>query len=264
MSYHQGSVASPTLAHRARVHRGPTIRATSLPRWTAVSPGVNRLTPVSAIPQGSALSGLGFSLKPPKWVRKLTIKKALKPVLIGTAVIVGAAFVPGALPLLMKGVVGAGKLVVGTGKGVVKGGTAIVKYVAKQGAVAIASTAVPKTKIAGQMDVSGIKAPNPNETGPTAANAANPSNTPTSSLVSVAVSKLLDQMTMSAPNAIQNPTAGSAAPASTTIPQSTTDAYLAPELQAGQSPSAAGFPVGAAVVLAAAVILLPGLMKGRG
>ena len=73
-----------------------------LPRWAA---------------QPSQLSGLGFSLKPPKWVRKLTIKKVIKPLAI-TAAIVGSAFIPGALPLvgkaagfLAKGAVGAGKFI---------------------------------------------------------------------------------------------------------------------------------------------------------
>jgi len=71
-----------------------------LPRWAA---------------QPSQLSGLGFSLKPPKWVRKLTIKKALKPLAIGAA-IVGSAFIPGALPLLGKGVGLFAKGAVGAGK----------------------------------------------------------------------------------------------------------------------------------------------------
>jgi len=72
--------------------------------------------------QDSNLSGLGFSLKPPRWVRKLTLKKVLKPLAIGAAV-VGAAFIPGGLPfvgkaagLLTKGAVGAGKFVLGAGK----------------------------------------------------------------------------------------------------------------------------------------------------
>jgi hypothetical protein len=70
--------------------------------------------PASAV-QPSNLSGLGFSLKPPKWVRKLTIKKVIKPLAI-TAAIVGAAFIPGALPLLGKGVGLLGKGVIGAGK----------------------------------------------------------------------------------------------------------------------------------------------------
>jgi hypothetical protein len=68
--------------------------------------------------EASQLSGLGFSLKPPKFIRKLTIKKVLKPLAI-TAAVVGAAFIPGALPLvgkavglLAKGAIGAGKFAV--------------------------------------------------------------------------------------------------------------------------------------------------------
>jgi hypothetical protein len=76
--------------------------------------------PISAV-EASQLTGLGFSLKPPKWVRKLTIKKVLKPLAI-TAAVVGAAFIPGALPLvgkaaglLAKGAIGAGKLAINAG-----------------------------------------------------------------------------------------------------------------------------------------------------
>jgi pyruvate/2-oxoglutarate dehydrogenase complex dihydrolipoamide acyltransferase (E2) component len=65
--------------------------------------------------QESNLSGLGFSLKPPKWVRKLTIKKVIKPLAI-TAAVVGAAFIPGALPLLGKGVGLLAKGAIGAGK----------------------------------------------------------------------------------------------------------------------------------------------------
>ena len=75
----------------------------------------------------SNLSGLGFSLKPPRWVRKLTIKKVIKPLAI-TAAIVGAAFIPGALPLvgkaaglLAKGAVGAGRLALRGGKAAASG-----------------------------------------------------------------------------------------------------------------------------------------------
>jgi hypothetical protein len=66
----------------------------------------------------SQLTGLGFSLKPPKFIRKLTIKKVLKPLAIAAAV-VGTAFIPGALPLvgkavglLAKGAIGAGRFAV--------------------------------------------------------------------------------------------------------------------------------------------------------
>ena len=63
----------------------------------------------------SNLSGLGFSLKPPKFIRKLTLKKVIKPLAI-TAAVVGAAFIPGALPLLGKGVGLLAKGGIGAGK----------------------------------------------------------------------------------------------------------------------------------------------------
>jgi hypothetical protein len=76
---------------------------------------------IPRLPPGSTeinhLTGLGFSLKPPKFIRKLTLKKVIKPLAI-TAAVVGAAFIPGALPfvgkaagVLAKGAVGAGKFV---------------------------------------------------------------------------------------------------------------------------------------------------------
>lgn len=81
------------------------------------------------IPAGSNLSGLGFSLKPPKWLRKMQpgkiLKKAALPLAIGAAL-----FIPGALPLLAKGVVGASKLVVGGGRLVAKGVTAAARLAA--------------------------------------------------------------------------------------------------------------------------------------
>lgn len=83
------------------------------------------------IPAGSDLSGLGFSLKRPKWMRKMTLKKLVKPLLITGAVIAGAAFIPGALPLLAKGAVGAGKLAVGTGRLAVRGVTGAGKFAVK-------------------------------------------------------------------------------------------------------------------------------------
>jgi len=101
-----------------------TVKKRRTPAY-AVARTMPRL-PAGAV-EPSQLTGLGFSLKPPKWVRKLTIKKVIKPVLIGAAV-VGAAMIPGALPLvgkaaglLAKGVVGAGRFVARSGAKVASG-----------------------------------------------------------------------------------------------------------------------------------------------
>jgi hypothetical protein len=115
------------VARTARlIHPMKLTRATKLPRPARVARTAKRRTPprmvgmtiirlpASAV-QASNLSGLGFSLKRPKWMRKLTIKKVLKPLAI-TAAIVGAAFIPGALPLLGKGVGLLGKGMIGAGK----------------------------------------------------------------------------------------------------------------------------------------------------
>ena len=106
------SLVRPTkLLHPSRVFR--TAKRRTPPHVIGMT--LTRL-PASAV-QPSNLTGLGFSLKLPKWVRKLTIAKVIKPLAI-TAAVVGAALIPGALPLLGKGVgllakgaIGAGKLV---------------------------------------------------------------------------------------------------------------------------------------------------------
>ena len=79
--------------------------------------------------------GLGFSLKPPKWIRKAAsaVKSAItiKNVAKVAAVAVGVALIPGALPLLAKGAVGASKLVVGGGRLIGKGVVGIEHMAAK-------------------------------------------------------------------------------------------------------------------------------------
>ncbi len=69
--------------------------------------------------------GLGFSLKPPKAVRKALskVKKAvtIKNVLKVGAVVGAAALIPGALPMVAKGAVGAGKLLARGARGVGRG-----------------------------------------------------------------------------------------------------------------------------------------------
>jgi len=76
--------------------------------------------------------GLGFSLKPPKAIRKAAkaIKKAvtLKNVLKVGAIVGAAALIPGALPLIAKGALGAGKLVLGSGKLAAKGVTSAARF----------------------------------------------------------------------------------------------------------------------------------------
>lgn len=93
--------------------------------------------PVIPRPQMMPLSmyqddGLGFSLKPPKSVRKAftAVKKAvtLKNVLKVGAIVGAAALIPGALPLIAKGALGAGKLVLGSGKLAAKGVGSVAKF----------------------------------------------------------------------------------------------------------------------------------------
>jgi hypothetical protein len=86
--------------------------------------------PMPAVPSNYVIgdcSELGFSLKPPKFIRKLTIKKVLKPLAIAAAV--GASlFIPGVAPVALaigKGALSAGRFVGGgilaAGRGVGKG-----------------------------------------------------------------------------------------------------------------------------------------------
>jgi hypothetical protein len=104
--------------------------------------------------------GLGFSLKPPKWVRKLTLKKVVKPLLITAAVVTGAALIPGALPLLARGLVGAGKLAFGGVKLAGRGVTGLVKLAGREvGAAATVFRGTPQTAIAPQPSVETMQAP---------------------------------------------------------------------------------------------------------
>jgi hypothetical protein len=73
------------------------------------------------VQQSTTLSGLGFSLKPPKFIRKfqpgIFIQKHALPIAA-----IGASFlIPGVAPLAAKGILGAGRLVVGGARGVVAG-----------------------------------------------------------------------------------------------------------------------------------------------
>ncbi|MFH1177107.1 MAG: hypothetical protein V1750_06845, partial [Acidobacteriota bacterium] len=180
MSYQLGAAQPPQrfMAHKpmparparpARIAARPLLFHQPAPPGVlpigAFRPGHNRVrvqlvkgqpivvTPGTAvIPGGSNLAGLGFSLKRPKWMRKLTIKKVIKPLAITAGVIVGAAFIPGALPLLAKGVVGAGKLAMGTGRLAVRGVTGAGKFAVKNvGAAAKVFTSptntVPQTTV---------------------------------------------------------------------------------------------------------------------
>ncbi|HLB37469.1 MAG TPA: hypothetical protein VJL31_12935 [Gemmatimonadales bacterium] len=88
--------------------------------------------------QSTTLSGLGFSLKPPKWLRKAQPGKILKKAAIPLAVIGGALLIPGvggalvgaataagraaagAGRLIGRGAVGAGRGIFGAGKGVIR------------------------------------------------------------------------------------------------------------------------------------------------
>jgi hypothetical protein len=108
-----------------------------------MAPGARRLQPVKwsqahggmlSIPAGADLSGLGFSLKPPKWIRKMQPGKVLKKVAVPLAIVAGAVLIPGAAPLLAKGLLGAGKLALGAGKLALGAG----KFAFK------AATAIPK------------------------------------------------------------------------------------------------------------------------
>jgi hypothetical protein len=117
-------------------------RATALtPRSGVPRPVLPRTEHYQAL-EGYA-DGLGFSLKPPKWVRKLTLKKAIVPLAI-----VGATFlIPGAGALLAKGVLGATKLAFGGVKLAGKGVTGLVKLVSKNvGTTAAVFKAKPATQ----------------------------------------------------------------------------------------------------------------------
>lgn len=79
--------------------------------------------------------GLGFSLKPPKKLRKAfkAVKKAvtIKNVLKVGAVVGAAALIPGALPMLAKGAVGGAKLLARGARGVGRGAVGAERLVAR-------------------------------------------------------------------------------------------------------------------------------------
>jgi hypothetical protein len=85
------------------------------------------------------LSGLEFSLKPPRWVRKLTIKKALKPLAIA-AVVAGSMFIPGVAPVALA-----------IGKGALTAGGAIIRGVGR-GATSVFRTILPHSTTAPTTD----------------------------------------------------------------------------------------------------------------
>jgi hypothetical protein len=87
--------------------------------------------------------GLGFSLKPPKWARKMQPGKILKKIAIPLAVVGGALLIPGGGALLAKGLVGGAKLAVGgarlAGKGIFGAGKLL-----RKGAIGLFKSPVPK------------------------------------------------------------------------------------------------------------------------
>lgn len=82
---------------------------------------------IAYMPTPGVVDGLGFSLKPPKAIRKIAtaIKKkvTLKNVLKVGAIVGATALIPGALPLLARGAIGGAKLA----RGVVRYGMKNVK-----------------------------------------------------------------------------------------------------------------------------------------
>lgn len=90
-------------AQRARTARGIRMQP-------SVTPMIERV-PMVASTALADYDGLAFSLKPPKWARKLTIKKVLKPLAIAGAVVGTALAAPVVLPALAHGAVATGGLV---------------------------------------------------------------------------------------------------------------------------------------------------------
>lgn len=90
----------------------------------------------------SYLADVGFSLKPPKWIRKAQPGKILKKIAVPLAIGAGTLLVPGAGTLAAKGIVGAAKLALGAGKGIVKAGGLFGKLLAKKAAGPVAQAAV--------------------------------------------------------------------------------------------------------------------------
>jgi hypothetical protein len=93
--------------------------------------------------QGEQLEGLGFSLKPPKWLRKAQPGKVLKKIALPVAAIAATAFIPGAAPLALKAATGVARAAGSVlraggaaarviGRGVARGATGAGKIVTDQ------------------------------------------------------------------------------------------------------------------------------------
>jgi len=236
-------------------------------RATAVMPRSGRPAP----PRGGLLpqhyqalegydDGLGFSLKPPKWLRKLTIKKAIVPL----AVVGASLFIPGAAPLLAKGIVGASKLVVGGGRLLGKGVTGLVRLAGKN--VSAAATVfhgepVPQTAISPQMDVSTVHPPT-GESAPGGASDLLTMLLPRTAAQGAAQAPSYGAPSMSLEQTFQQPTSafepGSTAPISSTPLATAEDGTPAPA-QAGMSSAIVPLAVAGAALLA--ITLMP--KKGR-
>lgn len=125
--------------NRRRVMRGPAFQTVQAARQRMARGRMQVVQrrhyaivrPMPVVPSNYVIgdcSELGFSLKPPRWARKLTIKKVIKPLAIAAAV--GASlFIPGVAPAALaigKGALSAGKFV---GTGILRGGRAVGKGV---------------------------------------------------------------------------------------------------------------------------------------
>jgi len=76
------------------------------------------------LPGGRTLGDLGFSLKPPKWIRKAQPGKFIKKHALAIGLIGGSLLIPGVAPLAARGLVGAGRL---AGRGFVGAGRLVGK-----------------------------------------------------------------------------------------------------------------------------------------
>jgi hypothetical protein len=91
--------------------------------------------------RASELSGLGFSLKPPKWIRKMQPGKILKKVAVPLAVVGASLLIPGVGGALVKGATSAGKFALGAGKLAFKGVTGAGKFALRTAGFGKAATA---------------------------------------------------------------------------------------------------------------------------
>lgn len=198
------------------------------------------------------LAGLGFSLKPPKFIRKLTLKKLVKPLLITAAVVTGAALIPGALPLLAHGVVGAGKLAWGGTKLAGRGVAKVVRFAGKE-IKAGATALMPKAKVP-QVAVS-KSATEPPET-----------PTPTSPLISFSLPTTAAQAAAQSPTGTPGPialtqsvTSGGATP----VPSATDYSSWGPQNQTTAEAGAGSSLVPLAIGAVALIAVTMALRKGR-